>query len=596
MSQPNASRKGSSWASFGLTFFAVVAAYVLTGRLGMLAAIPPGLVTPIWPPAGIALAAVFLGGPSLALAVALGSITVNFWAASLAGTANTATLIGSVLAIGTGAALQALAGSALIRWTLEKAREREGPLRSARGVTIFVAAASASCLVNATIGTAAVSLLRPETWPGFQTTWWTWWLGDTAGALVCAPVILSLGQPSEIPAKAGTVETLFFSAALFAVGAFGFWGRYPLSYLVAPILVWAAFRFGVRGGSASILAFSIIAIAGAVRGAGPFTGPNLTLNESLLLLQGFMVSSVLTTLLLAAVVEERERAKTSLEQKVEDRTGELNRSLLQMVALQRETEAAKAAAERSGDRAREADRAKSRFLAQMSHELRTPLNAIIGYSELISETLDGTAHADHQEDLSRIRSSAQHLLSLINQLLDLSKIEAGRMELHREAVKTQALLDGLLHTLETLARKNGNRAVVEADPGDDDLETDGMRLKQVLLNMISNACKFTRNGTITLRVRPAGTRDVLFEVEDTGIGMTPAQMERIFEPFAQADSGTYRQYGGTGIGLALCKELARAMGGEITVRCALGKGSVFSLRIPRMMPERMTAPNASFAP
>ncbi|MCC6129743.1 MAG: MASE1 domain-containing protein [Acidobacteria bacterium] len=583
--EPHASRSQASVSRIALVGLVVAAAYAITGRLGMLAAIPPGLATAIWPPAGIALAAVYLKGRWMAVGVAIGSVLVNTWGAAAAGTLDSSTFALSALFVAAGAALQALAGAALVKRFLEQSGGSPSlPFRSARGVTLFFAAALLTCVINSTIGSLAISLLKADNWPGFQTTWWTWWLGDTAGVLVFAPAILAFAQPGSFAGRTRLAETLLFAISHFAVAVFGFWGNYPLAYLAAPVLVWAALRFGVRGGTASILAFSLIALLGTIHGVGPFIRSDFSRNESLLLLQGFMASCVLTTLVLAAVVEERVRARESLEQTVAERTRELSNSLQQMVSLQRETEAAMALAEQSGEKAREADRAKSTFLAQMSHELRTPLSAIIGYAELISEGLDDARRADLEPDLAKIRSSAQHLLSLINQILDLSKIEAGKIDLICEEVQIRKLAAGLAATLETLARKRGNRTSVDVDPVIESIETDGLRLKQILLNLISNACKFTRNGEISLRILRVGKNSVAFEVRDTGIGMTEEQTGRLFQPFMQVDTATHRAYGGTGIGLALSRQLANAMGGDITVQSEYGKGSLFTLVLPRSMP------------
>jgi two-component system NtrC family sensor kinase len=225
---------------------------------------------------------------------------------------------------------------------------------------------------------------------------------------------------------------------------------------------------------------------------------------------------------------------------------------------------------------------KSRFLSSMSHELRTPLNAIIGLTEMmVSHTARfGTEKA--LEPLRRVNAAGTHLLSLINEVLDLSKIEAGKLELNPELVDLARLIDEVIGTAGQLAEKNKNRLVVKAPENAVKLTADSMRLKQILLNLLSNACKFTREGEVALRVRKvADGRDwVELAVADTGIGLTAEQQAKLFQDFTQADSLTARRYGGTGLGLALSRKLARMMGGDVTVTSKLGRGSVFTLRLP----------------
>jgi adenylate cyclase len=225
---------------------------------------------------------------------------------------------------------------------------------------------------------------------------------------------------------------------------------------------------------------------------------------------------------------------------------------------------------------------KSQFLANMSHELRTPLNAIIGLTEMMVSNAARFGTEKALEPLRRVNAAGTHLLSLINELLDLSKIEAGKLELNPEPVNLPRLIDEVIGTAGQLAEKNHNRLVVEAQENLGVLTADSMRLKQILLNLLSNACKFTKEGEVALRVRKvADGRDwVELTVTDSGIGMTPEQQAKLFQDFTQADSLTARRYGGTGLGLAISRKLARMMGGDVTMTSELGKGSVFSVRLP----------------
>jgi PAS domain S-box-containing protein len=226
-----------------------------------------------------------------------------------------------------------------------------------------------------------------------------------------------------------------------------------------------------------------------------------------------------------------------------------------------------------------ANETKSRFLASTSHELRTPLNAIIGYSEMLQEQAEEDGRPDYLADLGKIHSAGQHLLSVINDILDLSKIEAGKMELYLETFELRPLVDDVATTVRPLVEKRGNRLVLEAPEALGTMHGDKTRLRQVLLNLLSNASKFTEAGTITLRIRREG-EELVLQVADTGIGMTPEQLGRLFEAFSQADAAITSKYGGTGLGLTISRRFCQMMGGDITVESTPGRGSTFTVRLP----------------
>jgi signal transduction histidine kinase len=225
---------------------------------------------------------------------------------------------------------------------------------------------------------------------------------------------------------------------------------------------------------------------------------------------------------------------------------------------------------------------KSQFVSSMSHELRTPLNAIIGLTEMMVSNAARFGTDKALEPLRRVNAAGTHLLSLINEVLDLSKIEAGKLDLNSEPIDLARLIDEVIGTAGQLAEKNKNRLVVDAQENVGALKADPMRLKQILLNLLSNACKFTKEGEVALRVRKVadGRNWVELAVADTGIGLTAEQQAKLFQDFTQADSLTARRYGGTGLGLALSRKLARMMGGDVTVTSEPGKGSVFTVRLP----------------
>ena len=258
------------------------------------------------------------------------------------------------------------------------------------------------------------------------------------------------------------------------------------------------------------------------------------------------------------------------------------------ISVQRDTSQRKQAEDtlrRSKEAAEEASRAKSQFLANMSHELRTPLNAIIGYSEMLQEDAEDLGHSDIVPDLEKIRGAGKHLLALINDILDISKIEAGKMELYLETFDIAQLVAEVESTIQPLIEKNKNRLEIHCHPDLGIMHADLTKVRQALFNLLSNACKFTEHGTITLTVdrqqetalRPP---QFTFQVSDTGIGMTLEQVQKVFQAFTQADASTTRKYGGTGLGLAITRHFCQMMGGEITVSSKVGEGSTFTIYLP----------------
>nr|WP_275983977.1 response regulator [Paenibacillus hamazuiensis] len=237
--------------------------------------------------------------------------------------------------------------------------------------------------------------------------------------------------------------------------------------------------------------------------------------------------------------------------------------------------------EKARDEAVKANRIKSQFLANMSHELRTPLNAIIGYSEMLIEEAMDMGETSFAEDLDKIGKSGKHLLALINDILDISKIEAGKMELYYESCDLEGLVNDVVTTVKPLVEANGNQFEVRSISGG--ITTDATKLRQILLNLLSNASKFTKDGKVLFEVYQENRDDregYGFKIQDTGIGMTPEQVEKLFQPFTQADSSTTRKYGGTGLGLAISQRFCSLMGGGISVTSELGSGSTFTCWLP----------------
>jgi PAS domain S-box-containing protein len=242
-----------------------------------------------------------------------------------------------------------------------------------------------------------------------------------------------------------------------------------------------------------------------------------------------------------------------------------------------------------------ANSAKSRFLANMSHELRTPLNAIIGYSEILEEEVEDLGQTTLVPDLQKIRGAGKHLLALINDVLDLSKIEAGRMELYVEAFEVPGMLEDVLSTVAPLVATNQNTVRLECPTDIGAMRADLTRTRQILLNLLSNASKFTHDGTITVRAEGTGSA-ITFQVSDTGIGMDAEQQARVFEAFAQADASTAKRFGGTGLGLAISRQFARMMGGDLSVASQVGRGTTFTVQLPRQVSDPNARPSQATLP
>ena len=338
----------------------------------------------------------------------------------------------------------------------------------------------------------------------------------------------------------------------------------PLLMAVAAASLVATFVAGRRWG-AIWMALSVIAAWGLFAANSGFVGSTGLFSDAERPLNAVLILTVLTLVVgLLGIAFEAAKSRALGE-------------LVQLAKIEEE----------SRRRAEEASRMKSAFLANVSHELRTPLNAIIGFSEMLADDATQGGEDEKAEDLRQILHAGTHLLSLINDLLDISRIEAGRMEVHAVAFELAELLADVVPIAEQLATQNGNELIVDAPSRPVTLHTDIKKVRQILLNLIGNAAKFTDGGTVRLTaraVRDQGVAGVEWVVSDTGIGMTDDQAARVFGSFVQADSGVARKYGGAGLGLRISIRLAQLLGGDISVQSRESEGSVFTLHLPTTAP------------
>jgi len=523
---------------------ALAAVYALAVRLGLAFNPEAGFATPVWPPAGIALAVVLLLGNRLLPGVFLGACT----AALLARAPLLVTL-----GIAVGGTCQVLAAATLLRRvpTFSITLERVTSV-----VALIVGAAVACTTISATVGVGTLyvaGLVRPSQLPE---AWRAWWVGGMVGILLFAPLILAWSTRPRARRELHWVEKAALVASLTVVSALTFFENllhvpklatpfHPADLLVV-VLLWAAIRFGQRGATAAVLGVSVVAIVATVLKDGPFRQPVLT--DSFLLLQAYMAIVAATCLMFGATIAERRIANQD--------------------------------ARRAELAAETANRAKSQFLAVMSHELRTPLNAIQGFAELLHTGVYGPLNEKQTDAVQRIVQNEKSLLAMINEMLGFVDAERGPLAGASEDVLVADAFDGVERLIrQEVARKHlvvqrelaAPRLAVRADP---------TALQQVLVSLLSNATKYTGDGgTITLGADGDGEK-VRMRVSDTGIGIRREEIERIFEPFFQADSGTTRQYSGVGLGLTIARNLVQNMSGEVTIASEVGQGTTATVVLP----------------
>lgn len=540
------------------TVLITTVAYFLAAKLGLLLAFAQTNATPVWPAAGIALAVCLLYGqrvwPGIFLGAFLANLTMllgNFsWTAAL------------FLSLGTAAGntLEALIGAALIN----RAVEGRPPFnRTPDAVSFVLFGALASSMTGATIGSTGFCLHSSD-WSRFGDMWLTWWLGDAVGAIIFAPLLLTWNKRSLTCWSGWKIgEALILLALMMSLEAVVFGKNLPLEYLIIPLLLWTAFRFSLFETVVAVLVVMVSFLAWTVAGHGPFAGDNL--NKVLLFLQSFLAVTSVTTLLVSVLTTERRQAETELRE---------HQAGLEAVVLERTAELANAR-----DRAETADQLKSAFLATMSHELRTPLNSIIGFTGILQQGLVGPVNEEQAKQLGMVRNSANHLLALISDVLDISKIESGQLTVICEQFDIRNSIRKVALSIRPLSEKKGLELVEEIDNDVGPMISDVRRVEQILLNLLSNAVKFTEKGTVRISCRRDGEA-INICVSDTGIGIKQEDMATIFKPFRQIDTGLNRKFEGSGLGLSICWKLVEMLGGRIVVESRPGMGSSFRFTLP----------------
>ena len=523
-----------------VNLIAIVAYFALGLVVNLFFAAYGVFPAPIWLPTGIAMVTAMIGGVRVLPGLFLGSFLTNtilfaapFWVAAIISATN---------------ALGPVAGALLLR----RLRPENGLFTSFVGVIAFLACTTfLSPAISATGGAIGISVGHPFVFDTFYGTWVNWWLTDSGGTLYLAPaLVLWLGLEREgsdhiEPAKRGFQRrdlavwawVAAVSLVLFLTPPLrGTYIRSAFPFLLVVPLSWIALRMSLRSAYTLVTLVSIAATAGTVAGVGPYQNHGLA--NPLQLVGVLVVLLAMNVLTIVSLVSERHGAQT-------------------------------------------ANRVKAMFLANTSHELRTPLNAIIGFSQLIADQPGPAATADTIAYARTIRTSGEHLLALINDLLEMSKIEAGHFELREEPVPLADAIAEAKSLLDMAARAKSVALAADPVPPELAVTADAQALRQILINLLSNAVKFTPGGGRVGIGAALGERgELLIRVNDTGIGIPPEAQARIFNPFERAHDPSVRRQEGTGLGLSITRGLVLLHGGSIALESMVGRGTTVTVTLP----------------
>ena len=536
---------------------ALTLAYFVAGKLALKLAFIHASASPVWPPAGIALAALVVLGYRIWPAIFIGAFLVNI------------TTYGNVftsLCIGAGNTLEALCGAWLVNCFANGTRVFD----RSQDVFKFAVVAATSTLISPTLGVTSLALSGFAEWAKYGAVWLTWWLGDTAGILIAAPlVVLWCVAPTRRWTRADIVEVVSLLLLVFLLGqtVFGGWlpisaKTYPIAFLCGPVVVWTAFRFTQRETATAIFILSAMAIWGTLNKVGPFIME--TENQSLLILQAAMAALTITALPLSAGMAQRRRAEAAIEEQ-------------------------KAVVEA-------ASRAKDNFLAMLSHELRTPLTPVMAVLDTLEMEAGHTAQT--KASLAMIRRNVELERQLIDDLLDLTRIAKDKLDLRFEVVDAHNAISNVVELCRPEAAAKQLQLHVNLRATAHHISADPAKFQQIVWNLVKNAIKFTgQNGDITIASENPTPELLKIAVIDTGVGLEPEIMERMFDPFEQGDRSFQRRFGGLGLGLAISKSLAEAHGGTLTAMSAgANRGATFVLTMKTVALRETILPPAVAAP
>lgn len=534
--------------------------YILAGKFGLQLAIFHPSATPVWPPTGISLAAFLVLGYWVWPAIFLGAFAVNV---------TTAGSMVSSLAIATGNTLEGLIGALLVN---SLANGRKCFTQQGDTIKFLLLAAVFSTAVSATFGVTSLALGGYADWQRYGEIWITWWLGDVVGALIVTPAIVLwvsdralnwnrsqlLEMGVSLPLLCLVTWTIFQSSQAMTGPT------YLLAFFTLTILIWVAVRLGPRETITAVLLCAGIAIWGTLQGSGPFADG--AQHERLLLLQAFIAVIAVTALVLAVGVAERRRAEheldelnRTLERRIQDRTSTLQATVEQL---------------------QEFNQLKTAFVGIVSHELRTPLTSIKSLSENLLEGVAGPLNEKQKYYASRIQLNTDRLTRMLNELLNLSKMETGKMELRPTVLSLQELLSELVEVFQPLAQRKSITMDVGSMETMPKVRVDRDKLYEVLANLLENAIKFTPSGgRVHIDARVVDDRHIKMNVSDTGCGISEEHMSKIFDKFYRVEPGS-GPVPGSGLGLAIAKGLIELHGGTIGVESAPGKGSHFYFTLP----------------
>ncbi len=514
--------------------------YFIAGKFALKLASVNASASPVWPAAGIALAALLVLGYRTWPAIFLGAFLVNF---TTAGTIETS------LGIAMGNTLEAVCGA----WLINRFAGGVTAFDRAGNVFKFALAVIISTLISPSIGLTSLALDGFAPWNNYHAIWLTWWLGDVTGDLVMAPlVVLWCAGTMRRRTRSEIVEVslLFLALLIVAEISFGGWfpisaKNYPISFLYGPFVVWLAFRFTPRETATGIFILTSIAIWGTLHGLGPFVLD--TENQSLIILQTRTAVLAITAMALAAGMAERRRAEAAIEHQ------------------RAEVEAA--------------NRAKDNFLAMLSHELRTPLTPVLATLEALKT--GPPQSTEIKTALAMMQRNIELESQLIDDLLDLTRISTNKLQLQLQSIDAHRAIWAVAEMCGAEIRAKNLQFSLDLRATDYHISADAPKFQQIMWNLLKNAIKFTgKNGRITISSSNSSPQSLTIVVTDTGIGIEPEIMERIFNRFEQGDYSFQRRFGGLGLGLTISKSLAEAHGGTLVAESdGRGRGARFSFRI-----------------